>query len=186
LAIEGRNGGGVDDDAALTVLARRFFCDGGGGKADHVEGADEVDADGLRKRVQAVRAFAADDFFGGGDSGAIDERVQVAKGAEGEIDGGLRVGFAGNVGEGEAGGCAQIGGQGLARWTVGVGDDDGCAFTDEQVRRGCAQSRCAAGDKKDVIRNLHGKSGIFHVPSAAYHCKCIRDHKERMFGGKKP
>jgi len=32
----------------------------------------------------------------------------VAKGAEGEIDGGLRVGFAGNVGEGEAGGCAQI------------------------------------------------------------------------------
>jgi hypothetical protein len=51
-----------------------------------------------------MRAFAADDLFGGGDPGAVDERVQMAKGAEREIDRSLGVGFAGDVGEREAGG----------------------------------------------------------------------------------
>ncbi len=60
--------------------------------------------------------------------------------------------LAGDVGEGEADGRAQFGGQGFARGAIGVGDDDRAAFSDEQPRCGRAQSRCAAGDKEDVIR----------------------------------
>jgi hypothetical protein len=45
-----------------------------------------------------------------------------------------------------------------------------------------------------LIRDLHEKSGIFHVPSAAYHSeehqgsshKSIGDPSAPMLGGKKP
>ena len=155
LAIEGSDGGGVDDDAALAVVAGVLFGDGRGGEADHIEGADEIDVDGARKGVEAMRTVAADDSLGGSDSGAVDESVQMAKGAEREIDGGLGVVLAGDVGEGEAGGGAELGGQGFAGCAIGVGDDDGGAFSDEHPRGGCTEPRCAAGYEEDVVRDLH-------------------------------
>lgn len=45
---------------------------------------------------------AAGDFFCRGDACAVDETVKMAEGAEGEIDGGLGVVLAGDVGECEA------------------------------------------------------------------------------------
>ena len=141
----------VDDDAALAVCAGFFLCDGRGGEADHIEGADEVDVDGSCERVEAMRTFAADDFFGGCNAGAVDEPVQMAEGAEREIDGGLGVAFAGDISEREAGGRAQLGGESFAGCAIDVGDDDGGAFSDEQPRRGRAEPRCAAGDEKDMI-----------------------------------
>ncbi len=77
------------------------------------------------KVSEAMRPFAANDFLGGRDARAIDEAVQVAEGAEREIDRGLAVVLAGHVGEGKAGGLAQLAGQGLAGSAIQVGDDDG-------------------------------------------------------------
>ena len=167
MAVVGRDGGGVDDNATLAVLAGSFFCNGGGGKADHVEGAVEVDADGFREKVQAVRAFAADDALGRGYACAVDERVEVAKGAKREIGSGLRVAFIGNVGEGEASRCAELGGQGLASCRVGVGDDDEAAFSSEQAGRGCAQAGRATGNEEDVFAICMGEAGSY--PSRAQH-----------------
>ena len=65
----------------------------------------------------------------------------MAEGAEGEIDGGLGVVLAGDVGEGEAGGGAELSGDGFAGGAIEVGDDDGAAFVDEKPRNGRAQIR---------------------------------------------
>ena len=96
-------------------------------------------------------------FFRGRDAGAVHEAMQVAEGLEREIDRGLRVAFAGDVGEREAGGAAEFRGEAFACGAIEVGNDDGAAFGSEEPRRGRAQSRCAAGDEKDVIADLHGK-----------------------------
>jgi hypothetical protein len=107
-----------------------------------------------------MRAIAADDALRWSDSGAVDERVQVTEGAEREIDGGLGISLAGNVSKREAGGRAQLGGESIAGGTIGVGDNDGCAFRDEQLRCGSTEPRCATGYEEDMVRYLHCSEAI--------------------------
>ena len=104
-----------------------------------------------------MRSFAADDLFGRRDPGAVDEAVQMAKGLEREIDRGLRVTFACNIGECESGDSAKLGSEFFARRAIEVGDHDRTALGNEKPRRGRAQPRCAAGNEKNVIADLHGK-----------------------------
>ncbi len=63
---------------------------------------------------------------------------------------------------------AQFAGHGLARGAIHIGDDDKSAFGYQKPRRRRAQPRCAAGNKEDMILDLHGKL-LVQVPCAAYH-----------------
>jgi hypothetical protein len=65
----------------------------------------------------------------------------MAEGLEREIDRGLGVAFAGDIGEPEAGGAAELVCERLARGAIEIGDDDGAAFGSEKPRRGRTQSR---------------------------------------------
>lgn len=87
-----------------------------------------------------MRTVAAHDFLGGRDASTVDKAMQVAEGLEGKIDGGLRVGCAGYVGEGEAGGGAELGSDFFTSGMIEVGENDGGAFGNEKTGRGCAES----------------------------------------------
>ncbi len=59
--------------------------------------------------------------------------------------------------ESKAGSFAQFVGQGFASGAIHIGDDDKSAFGNQKPRRRSAQPRCAAGNKEDMILDLHGK-----------------------------
>jgi len=109
--------------------------------------------------------------------------VQVAKRVDRKIDGGLCIVLIGDIGEGEARDCAQVGRQGFAGCAIGVGDDDGSAFSGEHSRRGCTEPRCAAGYKEDVIRDLHGNERDGTRPERSISFKGASVVIVRMFGG---
>ena len=74
LALEGGDRCRVDDDAALAVIVeRRGAAHGGGGQPEHVEAADQVDADDLLEIGERHRSFAADDARAGRDARAVDQ-----------------------------------------------------------------------------------------------------------------
>ena len=70
-----------------------FLGDGLGGKANHVEGADEVDIDGSREGFEAMRPFAAEQLFRGRDAGAVHQACRWPKVVERESDGCFAVVF---------------------------------------------------------------------------------------------
>ena len=75
--------------------------------------------------------------------GGVDRAVHAAEGLAGEGERGLDVGLAGDVGPGEAGPGAQLGGEGVARTGVHVEDDDVRARRVERAHGGPAQARGA-------------------------------------------
>ena len=93
-------------------------------------------------------SLAAQDFFGGRDTGAVHQSVQMAEGLARNIDRGLGVVLAGDVGEGEADGAAELRNERLACGAIEVSNDNGTALGSEKPRRGRTQSRCAAGDEE--------------------------------------
>ena len=146
LAIKRGDGCGVDDDAALAVFVGIFFGDGVCREADHIECPDEIDVHGAREGLKAVRPFAACDFFCGRDAGAVHQSVQVAEGAEREIDGGLAVAFAGDVSQREANASRQaLGARSSPAEAIQVGDDDRCRLqrraAGRRLRRGPMRRR---------------------------------------------
>ena len=102
-----------------------------------------------------MRTVAADDFLGGRNARAVDERVQMAEGAEREIDGGLAVVLAGDVGEAKRAAAPSSAARAspAARLMSAMTTD--AAFGDEQPRGGCAEPGCATGDKEDMVADLH-------------------------------
>src|SRR5208283_4918862 len=129
--VEGGDGGGIDYDAAFAVAVRRLLHHGSGREPDHVEGADEIDANRAGEAVEPVRAFAAHHLLAWRHARAVDQSVEPSEGVERELHGGLSVGLAGHVGGREARGRTEFGGKRLSGVTVYVGDDDASAGSDQ-------------------------------------------------------
>src|SRR6185437_482995 len=103
LAVESGDGSCVDDHATLAVGERLQGLHGGGGEPQHVEGADQVDADDLFIILERHRAVAADDALGRTDAGAIDQDARGAVHGAGGVDRRLRALRAGDIaGHGDA------------------------------------------------------------------------------------
>ena len=81
---------------------------GGGGEAQHVERADEVDVDDRPEGVQRERAAAADDAAGRRDAGAVDGDAQLAE-RRGALDRGLHLRLVAHVGGDEVGAALALG-----------------------------------------------------------------------------
>ena len=79
LPVVGRDRRGVDDHAALASRVRARLRHRVRAEADHVEGADQVDADDLGEAREIVRRFLADGSLGDADTGAVDQHMQSAK-----------------------------------------------------------------------------------------------------------
>ena len=95
-------------------------------------------------------------FFYSGDAGAADGTVQPAKGAAGQVDGGLDGLFVGDIGLGEASVAAKGNGGGLAGCGIDIGDDDVAAGFDQALGCGGAQAGAAAADEEGFAVDLHG------------------------------
>src|ERR1700744_4391351 len=65
LALVGGDGGGVDDDSPLVFVQRAGGGHFGGGKAQHIEAADQVDTDDAFERFQRQGTVSADNTAGG-------------------------------------------------------------------------------------------------------------------------
>ena len=81
LAVVGGDRGRVDADAALALLVGLVLAHRGGGEAEHVEGADQVDLDDVGEVLELVGAALAGDPLGPADAGAADRDPQPALGA---------------------------------------------------------------------------------------------------------
>ena len=122
-----------------------------------VDGGDgaEVDAGGVdvHDGVPGLLGHVAEEV-GAADAGVVDEDVQLAEFGDGEVYGGLPVGFAGDVEVDEAG-AAAFGvdfGCDLASFIFeDVADDDGCAFGGEEFGFDGAHAAGGAGNEGDFV-----------------------------------
>jgi hypothetical protein len=89
LALEGGNGGRVDDHPALAVGQWLEARHGGRHKAQHVEGADQIDAYHPREVVERHRPPPANDARRRGDAGTVDEEADVASPLNGSLSRGI-------------------------------------------------------------------------------------------------
>jgi len=96
LAVVGGHRGGGDEHAALAAGLGRVAAHGGGGQADHVEAAEQIDLQGLGKQRQLVRAVFAHGFGRRRYAGAVDQTRQGAQLA-GALHHRQPVGLAGDV-----------------------------------------------------------------------------------------
>ena len=94
LAVEGRDGRGVDHDAAFARWVRAYWRSWPRRPGAHHVAADQVDAHHLLEQVQRVGAVLADDLGGGGRRSSPGRTAcQLARGGHGA----LAVGFLGDV-----------------------------------------------------------------------------------------
>src|SRR5450830_565647 len=146
LAVVGGNGSSRDDYAALAVfqrLLRDHLCCG---KADHVEGADQIDVDDAAEIFQRHGdTVFADQAFGAADAGAVDQDTCRAV-----------CGTCGSERSFDAGGVGDVAGCGVAAYffcqrlrAFNVHIEDGHARTSlrQLTHHFGAESGSAAGDQ---------------------------------------
>ena len=180
LAVVGGDRGGRDDDAALAVdrfeLAHRRDR-----KADHVEAADQVDADHPLEIRQRVRPVAADDAFRRADAGAIDQhpRGPMRRGGFGDRRAGGR--FVGDVADDRE--AADRLGRLVRRGGVEIEHRDFRALGGERLRRRPAEPEpppvtIAATPERFIASSSLGPTGpispIARRSDAAYYAPTIR------------
>jgi hypothetical protein len=153
LTVESRDRGGVDDHTALAVCVRLGFGNRRSGQTQHIEAADQVDVDHLGETAQRMRAVLAEDLLATDDAGAVDQTVEAAKGFYRRLHGSFSGGFVADVGDNAL--CAQtlsLSGHGFG---VHVHQHHFGAGTDQQFSGGRTEARCAAGDDKNLVLDLH-------------------------------
>ena len=121
LAVVGGDRGGVHAHAALAVLGRLVGDHRGGGVAQHVERADQVDLENRLERHQRVRALGAGELLRPAGARAADGDPQAAlASARGLLHGRLDLALLAHVAGDEL--QAELGRERLALLGVDVGD----------------------------------------------------------------
>ena len=156
LSVEGGNRGRVDDDAALAFAVRFLVLDDRGGKTDHVEGADEVDADRAGEIFEAMRAVAPKHLFARRDPCAVYQTMQMTEALKRCVDRGKAILFAGHVRAHETGRrFTQFGADPLTGLRIDVGNNDARTGLDQQAGDSRAQARAATRNQKYLARDQH-------------------------------
>ena len=133
-----------DDHAAGTVFIGGVVGHGLCCQAGHVEGADQIDVDGLLKHMQRVRASFAERGGCWGDAGAVHRSGDGAHGGFGLSNGGGHACLICDVClvKGAAQFCGDLGSNGV----VEIKQRDFGALGREMARGGFSQARRAARD----------------------------------------
>jgi hypothetical protein len=156
LTLEGGHRCGIDDDAALAGFVGRVARHGGGCVTHHVERANQIDLHHLGEQASPGGSVFAQDFFRRRDTGAVDETVQGAECARGRLDRRPAAGLVGDVGENEAGGWAEFGGERLTGFPIHIGNGDSAAAGDQHLARWPPRDR-----KRHPSREIISRSRIF-------------------------
>jgi hypothetical protein len=161
LAVEGRNGVGVDDDAAVSVVGiiRRQPL---GGETDDVEGADKVDHDDLvEARERGYVAFAADHAPRPAHARAVDRDLNRAELAR-CIESGADLLLVSHFGADEPRSRAQFGRYARTVLGVPIEEHDGRPAVDQSSRH-----YRPSPDAPSVVAATPPASFKFRPPSAA-------------------
>jgi hypothetical protein len=118
----------------------------GCGKPDHIERADEIDAERARKTLQPVRSVAADHLFGRRDTGAIHQSAQAPESFHRSGDHRRSFLTIAHIGLDEANLAAELPGDLFARFLIEIGDRHAPSCFDEHARCCGTEPRAAAGD----------------------------------------
>jgi hypothetical protein len=135
------------------VLAHRF-----GGQTNHVEGADQIDADHAREGCQVMWAIAAKHFLRRCDTGTVHQSVQRSEFVDGQIDGGACAGLIGHIGLGKARVRAELRSLRLARTGIDINDHHLCTSVDQATRRFRSESGACTRYHKNIATDLHFNS----------------------------
>ncbi len=154
LTVIGSDRGGRDHDAALAGFKRLQLRHFRGRQPQHVEGADQVDADHPVEIGERHRAIAADHPFCHSDAGAIHQYPRWTMGLRRRDDRGLGGTCVGDVADNRD--TSDFGGDAFRELGIEVAHGDPGALRCQPARGRGAQSRCATGDDGGLILQLHG------------------------------